>query len=623
MIITLLIFSLISNAVSLRRDKSILFSRVVITSLLFASFIAFNNLYFKPLEKGIGIYGGLFNVSLFTQTFAIFIFIAGSVVLISTAFRPGIISIKEILSLFALSLKTLFTKEFLCSIPSTILLFFIGEVLYIFESLSSKIEICFGKVLAYLSIFRHEIRHVFKNEAMFLITFSLIIRSLMLVVHYPVTACGFNVTNIKFVCFMFILLVLLYKLIVCHDKIKFILNLIIKLLMLSLFWFVTCYILDITWNAEGFFSLSNFLSYYALESDQFNGLGISSTLKARLDDIFSNLDLHIGFNGNNGPSFIPLFYDPGTGDSEENDRLETMRMRIRDRISKYYNKDFWVLGSEYFTQLKLQTLIERYNNLHLLKDDLVIQKINKFHYYLDSNYPKHMSWHDYSNSSIINYKYMLDRYYLYLWENDVLTKAKFYCENKVKIESSYLWPSIYKSYEFAYNYWLIRQMEHLNPLYHMADNWHAIDYTKLSVYYPEICRDAIWVKLHLVLFDSFLKGFSSEFKVFNLLAYKELLKEESFELKAHKYNIYMSRLFELHCLKYYEAHKCGNELNMLRVSEWTPSQVDFMIKYSSENDPFATNMWKLNTSTSNNLGLGLSKDFAHSKFNAISFFSNL
>ena len=39
MIISLLIFLLISNAVSLWRDKSTLFSRMVITSLLFASFI--------------------------------------------------------------------------------------------------------------------------------------------------------------------------------------------------------------------------------------------------------------------------------------------------------------------------------------------------------------------------------------------------------------------------------------------------------------------------------------------------------------------------------------------------------------------------------------------------------
>jgi len=67
MLISLLISLLVSNAVTLRRDKSILFSRIVITGLFFASFLALNNLFTKALEKGIGIYGGLFNVTTLIQ----------------------------------------------------------------------------------------------------------------------------------------------------------------------------------------------------------------------------------------------------------------------------------------------------------------------------------------------------------------------------------------------------------------------------------------------------------------------------------------------------------------------------------------------------------------------------
>ena len=95
MLISLLVFLLISNAVTLRRDKSILFSRIVIMSLLFTSFIAFNNLFVKPLEKGVGIYGGLFNVTTFTQTFNIFIFLLSAVILVLTAFYPRKVFIKE------------------------------------------------------------------------------------------------------------------------------------------------------------------------------------------------------------------------------------------------------------------------------------------------------------------------------------------------------------------------------------------------------------------------------------------------------------------------------------------------------------------------------------------------
>jgi NADH-ubiquinone oxidoreductase chain 2 len=64
-------------------------------SLLFTSFIAFNNLFVKPLEKGVGIYGGLFNVTTFTQTFNIFIFLLSAVILVLTAFYPRKVFIKE------------------------------------------------------------------------------------------------------------------------------------------------------------------------------------------------------------------------------------------------------------------------------------------------------------------------------------------------------------------------------------------------------------------------------------------------------------------------------------------------------------------------------------------------
>ena len=98
MLISLLIFLIISSAVSLRQDKSILFSRVVIKTLLFTSFIAVNNLYISPLEKGIGIYGGLFNVNALTQTFNIFVFVISAIILILTSFYPRKVYIKNFYS---------------------------------------------------------------------------------------------------------------------------------------------------------------------------------------------------------------------------------------------------------------------------------------------------------------------------------------------------------------------------------------------------------------------------------------------------------------------------------------------------------------------------------------------
>jgi len=99
MLIFLLIYLLVSNALTTRRDKSILFSRVVIMSLLMVSFIAYNNLYLNPLGKGIGIYGGLFNVTTFTQTFNIFILLVSATILTLTAFYPRKVYITKYSSL--------------------------------------------------------------------------------------------------------------------------------------------------------------------------------------------------------------------------------------------------------------------------------------------------------------------------------------------------------------------------------------------------------------------------------------------------------------------------------------------------------------------------------------------
>jgi hypothetical protein len=98
MLITLLTLLLISNALSLRTDKSILFSRVVMVALIHTSFLAYNNLFFIGLDKGIGIFGGLFHVTVFTQVFNIFIFILTAIILTLTSFYPRKVILNQISS---------------------------------------------------------------------------------------------------------------------------------------------------------------------------------------------------------------------------------------------------------------------------------------------------------------------------------------------------------------------------------------------------------------------------------------------------------------------------------------------------------------------------------------------
>ena len=99
MLIYSILFLLLSNAVTLRRDKSILFSRVAIIVLLYSSLLAITSLYIASLEKGIGIYNGLFHATSTTLTFQIFIFIISAVILQLTAFYPRKVWIPEYSSL--------------------------------------------------------------------------------------------------------------------------------------------------------------------------------------------------------------------------------------------------------------------------------------------------------------------------------------------------------------------------------------------------------------------------------------------------------------------------------------------------------------------------------------------
>ena len=87
MIFSYILLLLSSNAVTLRRDKSILYSRVVIVMLIYSFLTALNlNIVFS--NNGIGLYGGLFQATSLTQTFHIFIIAICAVILQLTAFYP-------------------------------------------------------------------------------------------------------------------------------------------------------------------------------------------------------------------------------------------------------------------------------------------------------------------------------------------------------------------------------------------------------------------------------------------------------------------------------------------------------------------------------------------------------
>ena len=95
MLIVSLILILLSNSITLRRDKSILYSRATITILLISALIAYTNLSFGFLLGGIGIYSGLFHISAFTNIFHIFILLISSIILLLTSFYPRKVWVRE------------------------------------------------------------------------------------------------------------------------------------------------------------------------------------------------------------------------------------------------------------------------------------------------------------------------------------------------------------------------------------------------------------------------------------------------------------------------------------------------------------------------------------------------
>ena len=99
MVFVSLLLLLLSNALTLRRDKSILYSRISITILIYSALISYNsNLIF--IEKGIGLFGGLFHTTSTTNIFHIFIFILSAIILTLTSFYPRKVWVNDISSIY-------------------------------------------------------------------------------------------------------------------------------------------------------------------------------------------------------------------------------------------------------------------------------------------------------------------------------------------------------------------------------------------------------------------------------------------------------------------------------------------------------------------------------------------
>ena len=88
MLIISLLLLLLSNAVTSRRDKAILYNRTTMVMLIAISIFTIENLNMTALSIGIGLFGGLFHATSLSQVFQSFIYIISAIILVLTAFYP-------------------------------------------------------------------------------------------------------------------------------------------------------------------------------------------------------------------------------------------------------------------------------------------------------------------------------------------------------------------------------------------------------------------------------------------------------------------------------------------------------------------------------------------------------
>jgi len=88
MILSFLLLLLFSNGLTIRPDRSILYSRVGLLIIFYSIVAAILSFHITYLHKGIGLYGGLFNVTSITHSFQIFILLISGIILLLTSFYP-------------------------------------------------------------------------------------------------------------------------------------------------------------------------------------------------------------------------------------------------------------------------------------------------------------------------------------------------------------------------------------------------------------------------------------------------------------------------------------------------------------------------------------------------------
>jgi len=103
MLISSLFSYIVSTSVSTRQDKTILYSRTSIIIVLYSLYIAYSSLYLGYFDQGIGLFNGLFHLTIIGQNINVFLFIITIAILALTSFYPKKLLINKIVDFKLLS----------------------------------------------------------------------------------------------------------------------------------------------------------------------------------------------------------------------------------------------------------------------------------------------------------------------------------------------------------------------------------------------------------------------------------------------------------------------------------------------------------------------------------------
>jgi NADH-ubiquinone oxidoreductase chain 2 len=70
-------------AMALFSEKNMRYNRISTLILFYAGALSLNALYIQSIGSGIGIYGGLFQITVISQFFDLFLYLIGSIILLA------------------------------------------------------------------------------------------------------------------------------------------------------------------------------------------------------------------------------------------------------------------------------------------------------------------------------------------------------------------------------------------------------------------------------------------------------------------------------------------------------------------------------------------------------------